>query len=175
ATVFIMQARIQGDALIITCVGSGTVVHRTGLVLTNAHNTLPHPACPGDSLIVAFAPEPYAAPIPKFRAEIVQVKPGLDLALLRINRQFDGRLIEPGALALPYVELGDSSQVQLDDTITIVGYPGIGNDPVDVRRGTVRGYAFEPSSSGPAWIRSRAEIAGPMSGGGAYNQSGQLI
>jgi hypothetical protein len=175
ATVFVMQARIQGNTLIITCIGSGTVVHRTGLVLTNAHNTLSNPACPGDSLIVAFAPEPDAAPIPKFRAEIVQVNPGLDLALLRINRQFDGRLIESGALALPFVELGDSSQVQLDDTITVVGYPGIGDDPVDVRRGTVSGYAFEPSSSGPAWIRTRAEIAGTMSGGGAYNQSGQLI
>ncbi|MBZ0302856.1 MAG: trypsin-like peptidase domain-containing protein [Anaerolineae bacterium] len=175
ATVFIMQARIQGNDMTITCVGSGTIVHREGLILTNAHHTLKNAACPGDILIVAFATRIDEAPLPKYRAEIIQANPGLDLALLRITRQFDGRLIESGSLTLPFVELADSTQTQLDDTITIVGYPGTGDDAVDIRRGTISGFAFEPSSSGPAWIRTRAEIPGTMSGGGAYNQNGQLV
>jgi S1-C subfamily serine protease len=175
ATVFIMQALAERDDLIVTCVGSGTIVHRTGLILTNAHHTLANEACPGEVLIVAFAAQISAPPIPRYRAEIVQVNPGLDLALLRINRQFDGRLIEPGSLALPFVELGDSTQARLDDTITVVGYPGIGNDPVDIRRGTISGFAFEPASRDSSWIRTRAEIPGTMTGGGAYNSSGYLI
>jgi hypothetical protein len=175
ATVFIMQARAANNDLIVTCAGSGTIVHRAGLILTNAHHTLTNEACPGDILIVAFAAQVSDPPIPRYRAEIVQVNPGIDLALLRINRQFDGRLIEQGALALPFVELGDSAQAELDDTITIVGYPGIGSDPVDTRRGTISGFAVEPSSKDAAWIRTRAEIPGTMTGGGAYNSAGQLI
>jgi S1-C subfamily serine protease len=175
ATVFIMQAHAENDDLIVTCVGSGTIVHRTGLILTNAHHTLANDACPGEILIVAFAAQIDDPPIPRYRAEIVQVNPGIDLALLRINRQFDGRLIEPDSLALPFVELGDSAQARLDDTITVVGYPGIGNDPVETRRGTVSGFAFEPASSDSSWIRTRAEISGTMTGGGAYNSAGQLI
>lgn len=175
ATVFIMQAHAESDDLIVTCVGSGTIVHRSGIILTNAHHTLTNESCPGEILIVAFAAEIDSPPIPRYRAEIVQVNPGLDLALLRINRQFDGRLIEPNSLALPFVELGDSAQARLDDTITVVGYPGIGNDPVETRRGTISGFAFEPSSSDSSWIRTRAEIPGTMTGGGAYNSAGQLI
>lgn len=175
ATVFVMQAQIVSDDMLVTCVGSGTIVNRSGLVLTNAHNTLSNEACPGDVLIIAFAAQAGEAPIPRYRAEIVQVNAGLDLALLRINRQFDGRLIEEGALALPFVELAESTQINLDDTISIVGYPGIGDDPVAIERGTVSGLAFEPSGTGPAWIRTRAEIPGTMTGGGAYNQAGQLI
>ena len=176
ATVFIMQTQTEGNNLIVTCVGSGTIVQRSGLILTNAHNTVTNDACPGETLVIAFAIRVGDAPIPRFRAEVVQANPGLDLALLRITRQFDGRLIEQDALALPFVELADSALIQLDDTITIVGYAGIGDDPVAVRRGTVSGFAIEPGSvAGPAWIRTRAEIPGTMSGGGAYNQSGQLV
>jgi hypothetical protein len=176
ATVFVMQVVDVGDELQITCTGSGTVVNRSGLVLTNAHHTVPNAACPGDTLIIAFAIRPDEAPIPRYRADIVQANPGLDLALLRINRQFDGRLIEPNALSLPFVELADSDAAQLDETITIVGYPGIGDDPVDTRRGTISGFALEPSTNaGPAWIRTRAEIPGTMTGGGAYSQAGQLV
>ncbi len=175
ATVFIMQARSVSSDLIVTCVGSGTIVSRDGLVLTSAHATFPSRLCDGETLIVAFSVRADEPPIPKYRAEIVQADIGLDLALLRITRQFDGRLVEPGSLALPFVELADSNTVQLDQTITVVGYPGIGNDPVDIRRGTVGGFVAEPRGGDRAWIKTLAEIPGTMSGGGAYNQDGQLI
>lgn len=174
ATVFVMQTRNIGSSLIVTCVGSGTIVSRSGLILTNAHHTLTSSSCPGDTLVIAFNIRDGEAPIPKYRAEIVQADAGIDLALISITRQFDGRLIEPGTLALPFVELADSSSVRLDQTIRIVGYPGIGNDPVAVRAGTVSGFASEPSGE-KAWIKTRAEIPGTMSGGGAYDQDGRLI
>ena len=47
--------------------------------------------------------------MPIYRADIAQADPGLDLALLRITRQNDGRVIDPATLALPFVELGDSA------------------------------------------------------------------
>ncbi len=175
ATVFIMQTRNVGSSLMVTCVSSGTVVSRDGLVLTNAHATVPSAVCNGETLIIAFSVRAGEPPIPKYRAEISQADIGLDLALLRITRQFDGRLVSPGSLALPFVELADSGTVRLDQTITVVGYPDIGNDPVEVRRGTVSGFVAEPRGGDRAWIKTLAEIPGTMSGGGAYDQDGRLI
>jgi hypothetical protein len=175
ATVFIMQARSTADNLIVTCVSSGTLVSRDGLILTNAHSTVTGRNCPGDILIVALSVRLDEPPVPRFRADIVQADIGLDLALLRITRQNDGRLIDRASLSLPFVELGDSESVRLDDTLVIVGYPGIADDPVSVERGTVSGFTAEPSGGDKSWIKTSASIRGTMSGGGAYNSAGQLV
>jgi S1-C subfamily serine protease len=177
ATVFIMQAQNIGSDLIVNCVGSGTIVSRDGLILTNAHNTVQGPGCQGETLVIAFNIRLDEPPVPKYRAEIIQSSTGLDLALLRITQQLDGRLIEPGSLALPFVELGDSSQVNLDDTITAVGFPGIGNDTIStgVQRGTVVGFVAEPSGGAKSWIKTSISIPGTMSGAGAYDEESRLI
>ena len=175
ATVYIMQLRLDGAAPVITCTGSGTVIGRDGLILTNAHFTQANATCPGDALIVAFTLQGGQAPVPRFRAEVVQVDAGLDLALLRITRQLDGRLLEPGSLALPFVEPGDSDVLALDDTISIVGFPDIADDPVDLRRASIISFTQEPGASSPYWIHLLADIPGTMTGGGAYNQAGQLV
>lgn len=176
ATVFIMQAR--SEDLSVTCVGSGTLVRYDGFILTNAHNTVPSNRCPGDTLIIAMTLDLNEAPVPKYRAEIVQVDAGLDLALLRINREFDGRLIEPANLPnLPFVNLASSAAVQLDNTLTMVGYPSLENEPVRSIRGTVNGFVAEPSGGDRSWIKISATepLPGLMSGGGAYNQDGELV
>lgn len=175
ATVFIIQARDTGNTLEVTCVGSGTVVNRNGLILANAHNTVQSSACPGETIVIALSVRLDEPPIPKYRAEIAQTDPGADLSLLRITRQIDGRLVDSTTLGLPSVELADSSNVQLDDTITVVGYPGIGDDPIANVRGTVSAFVAEPSAGANAWIKTSAAIPGTMTGGGAYNSSGQLI
>ncbi len=177
ATVYIMQTDNVGTNLLVTCVSSGTIVSRDGLILTNAHSILPSKTCKGQTLIVAMTTNVNEPPVPQYRAEIAQSDVGIDLALLRVTRELDGRLIDPATLTLPFVELADSSTVKLDETITVVGYPGIGNDAVSAVRGTITGFMFEPSSIdiGSAWLKSSAVIPGTMSGGGVYNQQSQLV
>jgi hypothetical protein len=176
ATVFVIQA---GDSDLDTlCVGTGTIVRFDGLILTNAHQVTPGDACPGDELIIAIALNPDDPPVPKYRAEIVQVDIGLDLALLRITRELDGRVIEAGTLPiLPFVELADSDAVQLDETLTIIGYPDLGNNASVSIQSTAIGFMAEPSGGEKSWIKllSAELIPGLISGGGAYNQQGQLV
>lgn len=177
ATVYIMQTDNVGTDLLVTCVSSGTIVSRDGLILTNAHSIVPSKTCKGQTLIIAMASAAGEPPVPQYRAEIAQSDIGIDLALLRITRELDGRLVDSTSLRLPFVELADSSTVKLDETVTVIGYPGIGNDPITSVRGTITGFVFEPSSiaGGSAWLKSSALIPGTMSGGGVYNQQSQLI
>lgn len=179
STVLIMQTSTTGTSQrpVITCVSSGTLVSRDGLILTNAHATVQNADCPGNLLIIALSLRPGEPPVPTYQADVVQSDPGLDLALLRITRDFNGRLIETENLFLPFVELGDSGLVQLDDTVTVVGYPGLGVEPVSGVVATIVGYTEEPTGGWfKAGIRAGGEdIPGTMSGGGAYNRSGQLV
>ncbi|MCL4252819.1 MAG: S1C family serine protease, partial [Anaerolineae bacterium] len=175
STVFIMQTRTVGGLPIITCVGSGTLIDRSGLIVTNAHNTVQNSACNGDTILISLNILPNEPPVPSYYAEVAEANIGQDLALLRINRELSGRVVNPNALSLPFVEVGDSSLVNLDQTITIVGYPDVGNSSVEALRGTVGSFIAEPIGGDRSWMKTDTPIPGTMTGGGVYNQQGQLI
>ncbi len=176
ATVFIYQAKSIGNDLIIKCVSSGTLISADGLIITNAHSVLPRRQCDGDQLIISLNVDLAEQPIPKYRAEIFGADEGVDIAILRIARELDGRLIAEGELPiLPFADIGDADAVLIDDNLIVAGFPDLGNRPVTTTRGTVTAFITEPTGPGPSWFKTRAEIPGTMSGGGAYNSRGQLI
>ncbi len=175
AAVFVMQTYQSSGAPIISCIGSGTLVSADGLILTNAHTAVSSDTCRSERLVVAVTVRLDEPPVPTYTAELVDANRGTDLAVLRISGYLDGRIIEPGTLQLPFVALGDSSTISLDDTITIIGYPTMGDDPVSVARGTVNGFTAEARNGEHAWIRTSISVQGTMSGGGAYDRNGTLI
>lgn len=176
ATVFIYQTKSLDDNLVIKCVSTGTLISADGLIITNAHGVVAGDQCDGDNLIVSLNVDLSEPPIPKYRAEIARADEGLDIALLRIARELDGRLIAKGELPiLPFVNVGDSEAVSIDDNLIVAGYPDLGNRPVAITRGTVTAFIAEPTGGSRTWFKTRAEIPGTMSGGGAYNTEGQLI
>lgn len=176
ATVFIYQTESLGNDLVVKCVSTGTLISAAGLIVTNAHSILPSRHCDGNSLIVSINVDLGEPPIPKYRAEIANADEGLDIALLQITRELDGRLIAEGTLpALPFVEIGDSDSIAIDENVTVAGYLDLGNQAVAIRRGTITAFIAEPRGGSRAWFKTRAEIPGTMSGGGAYNADGQLI
>ncbi len=176
ATVFIYQVKSAETGISIACVSSGAIISADGLIVTNAHGVVPSRQCDGDGLIVSLNVDLDEPPIPKYRAVVTGADQGLDIALLRISRELDGRLIARGSLpALPFVAIGDAASVSIDDNLVVVGYPDLGDSPVDIARGTVTAFVSEPIGRNRAWFKTRAEIPGAMSGGGAYNVSGELI
>jgi hypothetical protein len=78
-------------------------------------------------------------------------------------------------LDLPYVELGDSDQIEIGTKLRILGYPGIGGETITFTEGAVSGFTQERGVEGRAWIKTDATIAGGNSGGMAVNPSGKLI
>ena len=124
ATVFVYQAATAGNSLIVTCVSTGTLISADGLIITKANGVVPSRQCNGDTLIVSLNVDLEEPPIPKYRADVVSADAGLDIALIRIARELDGRLIAQGELpVLPFVAVGDSNGVSLDDNLIVVGYP----------------------------------------------------
>lgn len=182
ATVLVMQVRTTSNTSYVTCVSSGTIVTRTGLILTNAHSTIPNPDCVGDTLLIALNVREGEPPVPSYQAEVVQADLGLDIALLRVNAEINGRAVVNENIDLPFVELAEGSSLNLDDTITVVGYPGLsGEDAATAVSATVQGFTGEPRGGERAWVKFRsvsdtlAEVPGVFSGGGAYNREGLLV
>lgn len=175
ATVYITQVEDRGATQITRCIGSGTLISENGLILTNAHHTVRSETCPGDLIVISMGVTPDEAPIARFIAVVAQANTGLDLAVLRITSYIDGRLIDPATLSLPFVSPGDSSALQLDDTLTVVGYPSLIEDTVTPLRGTVSSFLNEPIPGVRSWVKFSGEIPGVTTGGAVYDASGVFV
>jgi S1-C subfamily serine protease len=152
--------------------GSGSVVDPAGYILTNFH-VIGDPDSGGlynarGLIWIGVSPDGSTQP-PEvlYRAELVEADRELDLALLRIVAT-DGGGDLPADLGLGVLPIGDSDSVQIGDTITVLGYPGIGGDTLTVTRGGVAGFL-------PGWIKTDAETNHGNSGGAAINAAGELV
>lgn len=155
--------------------GSGTIVSADGLILTNAHVVLNDGPYIVRQLLIAITEKADAPPVASYYADIVQADVELDLAVIRIARDLNGKPVDKSTLNLPAVPLGDSNALQLGDSLTILGYPGIGGETITLTRGDVSGFTAEPAYGNRAYIKTSATIAGGNSGGLALNSSGQII
>ncbi len=179
ATVAITQmTRTPAGQPVISCVGSGTLISADGLILTNAHIARGSSRCKSDSLVIGLTIRPGEAPVATYYADVLEINIGWDLAVLHITRTLDGRPVDRAALALPFVEIGDSETAKLDDTLEVVGYAtndDKANGAAIIRHGTISNFMEEARVGNRAWIKTNAAIIGGMSGGGAYNTTGKLI
>ncbi|MEM7131473.1 MAG: serine protease [Chloroflexota bacterium] len=158
--------------------GSGTIVHPQGVILTNCHVANPRamgmPSPPADKLAIAITERSDEPPVLTYIAEIVVQSPEMDLAVLRIASRMDGKSVH--RLNLPAVPIGDSDSLELGDVMSIFGYPGIGGETVTFTSGSVSGFTQQRDvTSGRAWIKTDATIAGGNSGGTSVNNQGYLV
>ena len=174
----IARAAVQLQALVseagshaVVWTGSGSVISSDGLILTNAH-VVDDRAGEYEQLGVAVLERTDQAPELRYLAEIAAIDYGIDLAVVRIVSDLDGR---PTTVELPFVVLGDSDRVEIGDSIRILGYPGIGGDTVTFTEGAISGFTSERGIDGRAWLKTDATIAGGNSGGMGLNEQGQLV
>jgi S1-C subfamily serine protease len=134
---------------------------------------LPDRYFPVDALVVAMTQSQDVEPDPVYYAEVLQADANLDIAVIRVSEDMDNNSVS--GLNLPFVPLGDSDTLNLGDSITILGYPGIGGDTVTLTRGEVSGFTSQPQYGQRAFIKTSATIAGGNSGGLALDNAGHII
>ena len=71
-------------------------------------------------------------------------------------QDIDYNPIDPQSLNLPYVPLGDSSNLKLGDDISILGYPSIGGETITLTSGEVSGFTTETGFGIRAFIKTSA-------------------
>ncbi|MFA6603489.1 MAG: serine protease [Patescibacteria group bacterium] len=150
--------------------GSGTVVDRSGLIVTNEHILKS-----GDgSLIgfcgVGFTRDLHKPPQIEFVATTAAIHKSADLAIMRISERLDGQDLPARFQA---VSLADSAATSLDlalgDAIFIGGYPGVGADTFTFTQGVVSGRVGEDL------IKTSAFIDTGTSGGAAFDSKGLYV
>jgi serine protease Do len=164
--------------------GSGTIISEDGLVLTNAHvatdmfDEVGLAGGPMDALVIALTTREDRPPTPMYFAEVVAYDKQLDLALLQITTDLNGRPVEASDLDLTPVALGDSDELHLGDDLYVFGYPTIGEGYITFTSGRVSGFESTELPSGDlvrTWIRTDTTIAGGNSGGTGVDENGELI
>jgi hypothetical protein len=155
--------------------GSGVVVHESGLVLTNAHVISGARGGGALDLALGFTTDPAAPPIPCYAGELVDYRPDLDLALLRLSGWIDGRPLAKDA-RFPACALQFDAPPALGERIVVLGYPMTGGAssmvPLSLTAGVMSGWALEPAGR---VLKTDAAIHAGVSGGTCLDGGGRLI
>lgn len=162
--------------------GSGVVIDAAGFVLTNFHVVRP----PADVLerlrqemggVVTYPPMKIGLPDGRlYRAEVLGVDPGSDLALLDLGPREDGQ-------PWPHVSLGDSDRLLVGETVFAMGNPFmLATDfTPTVTWGIVSGtHRYLPGGGNrmgvyPDCIQVDAPINPGNSGGPLFNDLGEVV
>lgn len=150
--------------------GSGTVIDKSGLIITNQHLLMSQ----DESLIrycgIGFTGDLHKPPKIEYVGAAVAVHADTDLALLRITEHLDGNALPA---EFPFLSLADataaSDGLSLGDPIYIGGYPGIGADTFTFTQGVVSGRV------GDELIKTSALIDSGTSGGAAFDSGGTYV
>ncbi len=170
-----VQLVLLDDAGQPQCAGSGIVVATDGTVLTNAHVVRSDAECTFTTIGVGVTADSSSAPDLLYRAEVVLLRLGVDLAVLRIAGPLDESNGAEWPRTFTAAPLGDSGTVELGDQVRVLGYPVIGGDTITLTTGTVSGFTSQVGLGNRALIKTDASISAGNSGGLAIDDEGRVI
>ncbi len=168
SVVLIVTLDANGDAL---ASGSGTIITPTGAIYTNRH------VVEGGADFAILTPGSVGEPAElAYFASATLVHQTVDFAELQIDRDANGRAINPESLQLPFVSLA-SELPQIGDRIFVFGYPDLGDAHLVMTSGSITTIENDTFNSLriPFWYQTDAQISPGNSGGLVVNSSGQMV
>jgi len=155
--------------------GSGCLLSRDGLFVTNWHVVRGADGSPSDEIFAAVSLSVYNPPVEMFSAQLIDYNEELDLALLQINAGRYGQSL-PFGYDFPYYRLGDSAALRIGQPLGILGYPEVGGTgsrtSITFTSGIVSGFEAAPGCS---LIKTDASISSGNSGGAVINAYYELL
>lgn len=156
--------------------GSGTIISKDGLILTNGRVVLSDRYYQVKSLVIALTVAQDQPPVDTYFASIVQADADLDVAVIKPTTNLEGIPLDYASLNLPFVPFGNSEALEPGDSVAILGYPDIGEETITtLTRGDISGFLPQEKYGDRAYISTTTPIAGGNSGGLAVNEYGELI
>ena len=188
ATVKITAETETTDGRPVAYGGSGSIIRKDGLILTNAH--VAQPEADGlsdrygdiglenpeyvlihltDGMTDMNAPATY-------RAKVVEADGALDVAVIQIYADEDGDELDDDP-DLPTVPIGSSGELRAGDDVTVLGFPGVARseDSITVTTGVISTVVNDPDLGPKSELDTDARIAPGNSGGMAINNDAELI
>ena len=153
--------------------GSGIIIDKNGLVLTNYHVVTEE-----DEFDESELPTSYKVCIPqtinnkpdcKYSAKLIARNKDLDVAILKIEIINN---LSPIIKNFPYLNLNSTDTTNINDKVIALGYPAIGGDTITITSGIISG---KESKYGKNWIKTDAIISFGNSGGAAIDENGNII
>lgn len=169
--------------------GSGSIIRKDGLILTNAHVAAPE--SPGleeqygesvrienpEFLLIHLTDGMTDTNSPaEYRARVVQTDGYLDVAVIQVYAKADGSDLD-GDLDLPTVPVGSSGELRAGDDVTVLGFPAVARseDSITVTTGVISTIINDPDLGPRSELDTDARIAPGNSGGMAINNDAELI
>lgn len=153
--------------------GSGIIFDASGLVLTNYHVTTIEEEFDNTqketSFQICLTQDPNLEPNCDWIGQLVAKDKDLDVAILQIKKQNSDNLT---AETFPYLDLDKLNASVTNDKITVLGYPGIGDETITITEGIISGKVNKYNSD---WLKTDAVISFGSSGGAAINKYGYVI
>lgn len=126
--------------------GSGVVIHSSGVILTANHVTLTDPRNPLsprlEDFVIEITGNARQAPQARYRARLLAAKPEADLALLGIywDEVTNQAAENPAAVNLPTLPIADVNTIELSDRLHILGYPLAGGAAINYTEAALGGF-----------------------------------
>jgi S1-C subfamily serine protease len=126
--------------------GSGVIIHSSGVILTANHVTLTDPRNPLsprlEDFIIEVTDNVRQSPQARYRARLLAAKPEADLALLGIywDEAANQPLNDPGAVTLSNLPIADVNAINLGGRLHILGYPLAGGAAINYTEVALGGF-----------------------------------
>lgn len=144
--------------------GSGTLIRNDGIILTNSHVIMNDEGDVVDGIEICFTVSADEKPACTATASPIAWDETMDIALLKID-DVEGQFLDT-------LDYKDAPEVELEDELTIYGYPYTGGETITSSQGQVSGFE---EYDGYTYVKTDAYLTFGNSGGTVVNENDEFV